>query len=668
MVGRSTLGLAAPLSVSAFASIVLIHSASAATHEQIVERCRESARPQVHACMMGKRGTGDRESNLAACRASIGRPMVTACVLREEQLLAKGKPPPAAPKIDTTIGLKGADSVPQVFVPPPRTIADITAILDSEKPDPAKIAERKARADAAPPATTSPVKLAQFYYDRGTARAWLARSREALADGQQAITVGKGMLDYVLISDIQQLIGLQYQALGDPKQAISTFQATMRLAGPTLRRGITIDAMDQIATVLVSMGDVSQASSYAGRVETLVQEARGSLHPNWRKAYPLWGNLWESNVNSVRALIFEARGQYAEAEAAYRRSEAFCRAALSDLGKWPYPRPREVFLLNADSHRLSIARNEAKQGRLSEAEADARRALLEILSQEGKYNPVTPPFIIGLAGILVEQGRYQESERLARAALDVQRTLGIGDGTAQSASILSELGNILVLQHKNEDATDVYAQLDKAVAQWTPERRQAFVNDSRIVSLYASGQIEAGVNAAEAFVKRQIARTGEKSFDTAAARGTLAVGYARAGRDADAIREFKTAMPIMMAAAHENSEEDDPTVVAARNVRLQRSVEFYIGVLARTNATNDVAIETFALADAVRGHAVQQALADSSARAVAKDPALAALVRTEQDRAKEINAQLGALNNLLALPTGERDEQRVHAHPRHQPA
>ena len=113
-------------------------------------------------------------------------------------------------------------------------------------------------------------------------------------------------------------------------------------------------------------------------------------------------------------------------------------------------------------------------------------------------------------------------------------------------------------------------------------------------------------------VKRQIARTGEKSFDTAAARGTLAVGYARAGRDADAIREFKTAMPIMMAAAHENSEEDDPTLVAARNVRLQRSVEFYIGVLARTGKSNDVAVETFALADAVRGHAVQQALANST--------------------------------------------------------
>ena len=355
-------------------------------------------------------------------------------------------------------------------------------------------------------------------------------------------------------------------------------------------------------------------------------------------------------------------GQYAEAEAAYRRSEAFCRAALSDLGKWPYPRPREVFLLNADSHRLSIARNEAKQGRLSEAEADARRALLEILSQEGKYNPVTPPFIIGLAGILVEQGRYQESERLARAALDVQRTLGIGDGTAQSASILSELGNILVLQHKNEDATNVYAQLDKAVAQWTPERRQAFVNNSRIVSLYASGQIEAEVNAAEAFVKRQIARTGEKSFDTAAAQGTLAVGYARAGRDADAIREFKTAMPIMMAAAHENSEEDKPDSSLPRAMSGCSEASSSISACWRVPANRTTSrLKPSRSPTPFAAMRCSRRSRDSSARMVAKDPALRTLVRNEQDLAKHINAQLGALNNQLALPSAERDEQTVRA-------
>ena len=142
----------------------------------------------------------------------------------------------------------------------------------------------------------------------------------------------------------------------------------------------------------------------------------------------------------------------------------------------------------------------------------------------------------------------------------------------------------------------------------------------------------------------------------------LAVGYARAGRDADAIHEFKAAIPVMMTAARENSDDDDPTIVAARSVRLQKIVEVYIGVLARgANTSNDVAVETFALADAVRGHSVQKALADSSARMVAKDPALAELVRTEQDRAKEIGAALGTLNNLLALPSGERDDQKVRA-------
>ena len=189
-------------------------------------------------------------------------------------------------------------------------------------------------------------------------------------------------------------------------------------------------------------------------------------------------------------------------------------------------------------------------------------------------------------------------------------------------------------------------------AQWLTHRRPLRVRP----------ESRPAIAAAEQLVKRQTARTGEKSFDTAAARGVLAVGYARAGHDADAVREFKAAIPIMMTAARENADDDDPTVVAARSARLQRIVEAYIGVLARsTGMSNETAVETFALADAVRGHSVQRALANSSARVVAKDPALAELVRKEQDLAKEISAQLGALNNLLALSSGERDDGSVRA-------
>ena len=248
-------------------------------------------------------------------------------------------------------------------------------------------------------------------------------------------------------------------------------------------------------------------------------------------------------------------------------------------------------------------------------------------------------------------------------SLEISRTVGVAEDSLSNVQQLSQLGSILNLQRKGRDAIAIYAQIDKAIANWEPARRQAFeLNGGRITSLYNSGQIEAGIAAAEQLVKKQVSRVGENHFDAASARGTLAVGLMRAGRDQEAIREFKTAIPILMASSRENADDDDSTSVAARNQRLQGIVEAYLNMLAREkNASGDVGAETFSLADAIRGRSVQQALAASSARAAAKDPALADLVRKEQDLGKQVNAQLGTLNNVLSLPSGERDDKGVQA-------
>jgi CHAT domain-containing protein len=640
------------------ASIVIFQPAFAATHEQIIQSCIQALMPQLRAC--GQAKGIQRSSNPAAFRQQCGEPIVRPCVIREEQKEAAKHPAPAAPKDDSADAPHAAAPIEPTFVVPPRTIADITAILDSEKPDEAKITERKAKADATPPIDRSADKLAQFYYDRAQVRALLSRNQDALADGQQALKTAN---DISLVTRIRQSVAQQYRVMGDSKQAIAVYQTIVSEAGQPGKRGTMINALIDIAETLVLTGDLDQANTYAGRVEALVQEARGSPNPLWRNAYGIYGHYWEAEADAARGLLFEARGQYAEAEAAYRRAEAFRRASLKDLGNYASPPRPESILHAADIDLIHVAQNEWKQGRRSEAEADARRALLENLQQVGKYNPSTSRFIFGLAQVLIQQGRYQEAEKLARSALDVQRTVGIGDDASQSAKILSQLGNLLVLQRKTKEAEIVFEQLDKAIARWPPAQREALqLNDSHIVALYAAGQMEAGIAAAEELVKRQAAHTGANSFDTAAARGTLAVGYARAGRDADAIREFKGAIPILITAAGESADDDDSTLVAAGSARLQRIVEAYIGVLARSpNMSNDVAVETFGLADAVRGHAVQQALADSSARMVAKDRALAELVRTDQDHAKQINAELGALNNMLALPSDQRDDQTVRA-------
>jgi nitrous oxide reductase accessory protein NosL len=53
---------------------------------------------------------------------------------------------------------------------PPKSIADILALLQQEKPDPAKLAKLRAETDAEPPARASASDLIEFYLKRSEAR------------------------------------------------------------------------------------------------------------------------------------------------------------------------------------------------------------------------------------------------------------------------------------------------------------------------------------------------------------------------------------------------------------------------------------------------------------------------------------------------------------------
>jgi CHAT domain-containing protein len=659
---RSTLAAVALLAVPVF--FAGTNSAIALSQEQAVASCRESVgRPIVQACMQSMGGGGaNREANLAKCRGGA-TPKVRACVMAALNKangranvaieLAKPKQELIAPGTVLHAG----------FVAPPRTIVDITAILDSEKPDPARLAKLKEEADDEPDSKISKADLVEFYYDRANARALLARGQDAQADGEKALAIARNASDPMFAYRIRQFLGIQKQAQGDLKSSLKIFQdiSSETINHPKLK-GWVPNANRATMQILLATGNLAQTEGYMRRSQAVITEMRTSGHPKWRAAYQQRGKLWETDFEASRAILFEAHGQYREAETAYRRAGDYKRASIPDLKNMEYPPPESLLTYGADLDGLNVARMKAKQGRLAEAEVDARRVLLSRLKQQGKYNPQTTKFVTGLASILVEQGRYGDAEKLIRTALEIQRTVGISDDTHFSAQIMSQLGAVLTFQRKPKEAAEVYTELDKAIANWEPARRQVLeLNGSRINALFASGQTEAGLAAAQKLLAREIGRVGEKHFDTAAARGTLAVGYVHAGREADAVREFKAAIPVLMAASRENADDDDDTVTAARSLRLQTIVEAYIALLAKNNdnATGEVSLETFALADSIRGQNVQKALSASSARSVAKDPALADLVRQEQDFGKQINAQLGALNN--ALSSNARDENVIKA-------
>ena len=661
---KSFTGILAASLVVSLGVIADCEPASALSKEQAIANCRENVgRPIVHACMQGLGKGGDREANLAKCRAGAS-PQVKACVLAALNA-ANGRANVALelhkngkPKDDA---VAPGNALPAGFVAPPRTIADITAVLDNEKPDPAVAAKLKADADNEPK-QNSQSDLGNFYLTRGTARSLLGRNMEALADGEKALAVALASGDGYFGQRIRQFITIQKVAQGDIKGALQISQFMITDANRPGQKGYLFNAQRFAAAVLVQMGDIPQAEAYMRKSIALLQEARTSGLPGWRTNYNIKGRSWEGEVEAIRAVVFEARGQFREAEAAYAKSREWKLASIPDM-TFAHAPPESQLRAAADADLANVGRMKAKQGRLAEAEVAVRSALQSRLKDQGKYNPQTTPYVKALANILVEEGRYAEAEKLTREALDINRTLNIADDSQANAQILAQLGAILTFERKLPEAASVYAELDKAIAKWDPRRREVLeLNGSRINAMFASGQTQAGLEAAQSLLKREIARVGDKHFDAASARGILAVGLMRAGKDADAIREFRTALPVLLAASRENADDDDASVVVGRSQRLQGIVEAYIKLLANTpSASGDIAADTFSLADSIRGRSVQQALAASGARTSIKDPALAELVRNEQDLGKQVSAQLGLLNNILAMPSAERDEKGVKA-------
>src|SRR5262249_54218786 len=147
-----------------------------------------------------------------------------------EALNRRANIPVAAPKEEGPSAdiAKQAAELPVNFVAPPRTIKDITAILDSEKPDPAKIAKLRSEANAPVPAKASRAELAKFYYQRGNARAALGQLKDAVADADKSLEAARGSVDANLLGRIEQFAGGQYSASGDPKRALELYQTQLR--------------------------------------------------------------------------------------------------------------------------------------------------------------------------------------------------------------------------------------------------------------------------------------------------------------------------------------------------------------------------------------------------------------------------------------------------------
>jgi hypothetical protein len=581
-------------------------------------------------------------------------------------LAAACQPQPQGPAVPGTVSLEQAKQITADFgtagfAPPPRTIADITAVLDQYQPDAQRLAAAKEAADRTPPPDLSGAALAEFYYHRGTDAGNVGRIAQQLDDLRQAHELGTRSGD-VDLSLILQALRFAEREAGNYANAIRYAEERVRLPGRGDEKGQLLGAYGGLVSDNIAKGDLAAAEGWLAELRERAQPDRTAKHV--QKFNP----KYTSQLAAAEAELLFARGRYAEAERelrsaiAQREQQILTYAPVSGRGRERAPEEHVEDV--RDSLIGELAASLRLQGRLIEAEVEVRGALVNRLKLVGRYHSWTARTLEELARVVLEEGRAAEAEQLTRKTIDILLTVE-ATGSWSLAEARQTLASALVAQGRWTEALASTDQMLRALAGDQAGLRRFGIGDlDWTTALIKSGRGDAAVEMAERILVTRRAIHGEQHYDTAEARAIFGMALASTGARERALAELRAALPVLLAAGDLSLAEGE----GIKQRRLHLILDAYIRLLAEIRGTPteasariDAAAEAFQLADAARGRSVQKALSAASARAAIPDPALAELARRAQDAAQQLAGLEGTLVNALAAPADQQDAAALAA-------
>jgi CHAT domain-containing protein len=523
------------------------------------------------------------------------------------------------------------------FVPPPRTITDIEAMLDQQARATPEVALRD-RADAQPPNTTDRTALARFYFNRGRANRDSRRGIDDLIKALEYWRPGGSLTRYEILNELAKVevkVGNYSRHLEYRKKAI---EAVPNSNGEWLLR-IYSDSTFHLA----NSGELRAAEAALAELSTLYYQSLRWTQPHFAS---------HARFAQAQVAVLNAKGKYAEAQ-------ALCRRAIEAESASTYAQDFWV------DFRWQCARGLILQGQLLEAEHEIRTALLGTLAAYPRYSRPTAFMLSNLGWVLLQQGRYQESERIARAAIATYEKIGQPPDSRNLVFYRRALAIALEGQGRDQEALAEYEAVQAGLS-GEPESLEKLVigNFYYAEVLLRTGQAARALEPLGGALERSTQLVGEAHPNTATIRSFMARVYAAKGDTPRALREFREATALLL--ARSPGVDDEATSPRHAERRFIGTLTSYISLLADIRGTPlereagiDATAEAFRLADVARGRSVQRAVNASAARTAAANPALADLVRREQDARKQINALNALLANLLSRPSDQLDPKSV---------
>ena len=528
----------------------------------------------------------------------------------------------------------------ETFIPPPRRIDDILAVLDqSGQFDPKVAAEIRAEANALPPDTGNPATLAMFYGKRGNRAFQLGRSKQALEDMRMALGYaekkggqkipGFDIIDY---SWVLTDLALVESLFGNYSRAIELEKRVLKIAPNHIAYRYLME--DHLA-----MGNLKAAEEVE---KAGVRYCNGQIY----RTSGISRVQYIDHKNRIQAISLDARGKHAEAE-------PLRRSVVKNMVYYYLDSYPETYLME----RRRLASNLMKQGRLVEAEFEIREVLRQSIGFGGKQSSMTAKHLGTFARVLLAQGRVQDAEKITKASIRIMKASGLSDNSHFMASINMYLGNVLVVQRNYSEAMKLFDKTQENLSDNQFLYEKLFAGDPGVlISLLKTGRTEEAMRSIIAKYNHFRKNYGEEHRRTAEVLAMRAMAYAQMGENKQAMKDFSTCIPILL-------EKKEPFGHDYLKEQLfQILVEAYIDLLTQIHEEKleqafeiKAPAEIFKLFQAITGSIVQRALGESGARAAAVNPDLSDLIRREQDANKQIRALRTILSDVLIMPPDQQN-------------
>ena len=542
---------------------------------------------------------------------------------------------------------------------PPRTISDIETFLAGIMDrDNAFLRSAAERADLEPPRYGDPSDVF-FFMDRSRAAEIVGRAEQSLADMRRAVALveqpGKAT-NYrkgYRLNMYRDLARKEYAA-GNFRNARAAMQKSARLRPGSVRNNSIL------AEFHLALGDASKTTKYAKRSSKnmgtgnrrcdRIQRRTGKSIPCGRYNTPL--NNYA--MTAVRGRWKEAEGHLRELIRTFSEEWRAHSYGISSRQMWS-AFAEEYLALELAPWQRALVDLLVRQGRLVEAEFEARRDVKNLTEAAGARSTDSAAAIGTLARVMLEQGRHRDAETLARTALESLSAAEAPQSSRYVAEAHHLLGKSLVAAGRWNEASREFDLVRDAFEDRPFLFEKWYGRDIDVpLALHLSGRNTEALELLDKAIGQMRAAFGADHPDTRLAIALKARILGTLGQREAAIDLYRDQIDHLV-------DKGGWTRVTGTGGerRLRRRIIFE-GFLDLVSAEDPADVEAaFVVGDMLNRGSVQLSVTSSAARSAVRDPRLADLVRREQNARQEIDAIGRVLSDLLTAPPEQRLESLI---------